>query len=272
MNARERLSGKVAVVTGAGSRAPGIGIGRATSVLIAREGASVALLDNRREWAEETFRMIDEEGGNAFVVECDVTQPSSCESAVAEILSNVDGIDILVNNVGIGGPAGTAIDVDPAEWDQAMAVNVKSMMLMAKYCIPEMITRGGGSMINIASMAGIRGGHPDVAYPATKGAVVNMTRAMAAHHGADGIRVNCVAPGLVYTPLVAVQGLTPELREARRLASALKTEGTAWDVAMAVVFLASDESRWITAVTLPVDAGITAITPTPVPRPGQMNW
>jgi len=159
MSARERLSGKVAVVTGAGSRAPGIGIGRATSVLIAREGASVVLLDNRREWAEETLRMIDEEGGNAFVVECDVTQPSSCESAVEEILSNVDGIDILVNNVGIGGPAGTAIDVDPAEWDQAMAVNVKSMMLMAKYCIPEMITRGGGSMINIASMAGIRGGH-----------------------------------------------------------------------------------------------------------------
>jgi len=101
MNARERLSGKIAVVIDPGSRAPGIG--RTTSVLIAREDASVARLDNRREWAEETLRMLDEEGGNAFIVECDVTQPSSCESAVEEILSNVDGIDILVNNVGIGG-------------------------------------------------------------------------------------------------------------------------------------------------------------------------
>lgn len=211
-------------------------------------------------------------GGNAFVVECDVTQPLSCEAAVEEISSNGGGIDILVNNVGIGGPEGTAVEVDPDEWDQAMTVNVKSMMLMAKYCIPEMIKRGGGSMINIASMSGIRGGHPDVTYPATKGAVVNMTRSMAAQHGADGIRVNCVVPGLVYTPLVAIQGMSPELREARRLASALKTEGTAWDVAMAVVFLASDEARWITAVTLPVDAGITAITPTPVPRPDEMEW
>jgi NAD(P)-dependent dehydrogenase (short-subunit alcohol dehydrogenase family) len=132
------------------------------------------------------------------------------------------------------------------------------MMLMAKYAIPEMRKVGGGAIVNIASVAGLAGGHPSLLYPTSKGAVVNMTKAMAAHHGAEGIRVNCVAPGMVYTPMVYSRGMSPEMREARRERSLLKTEGTGWDVGNAVLYLVGDEARWVTGVVLPVDAGATA--------------
>jgi NAD(P)-dependent dehydrogenase (short-subunit alcohol dehydrogenase family) len=139
-----------------------------------------------------------------------------------------------------------------------MRINVTSMMLMAKYAIPEMRKRGSGAIVNIASVAGLTGGHPNLLYPTSKGAVVNLTRAMAAHHGEEGIRVNCIAPGMVYTPMVYSRGMTPEMREARRNRSLLKTEGTGWDVGNAVLYLASDEARWVTGIVLPVDAGATA--------------
>jgi len=132
------------------------------------------------------------------------------------------------------------------------------MMLMAKYAIPEMRKAGGGSIINIASVAGLAGGHPSLLYPTSKGAIVNLTRAMATHHGGEGIRVNCVAPGMVYTPMVYSRGMSPEIREARRERSLLKTEGTGWDVGNAVLYLAGDEARWVTGIVLPVDAGATA--------------
>ncbi len=254
----KRLDGKVAIVTGAGSRADGIGNGRATAVLLARHGARVALVDAMKSWAEATARMSAAEQGEAAVVAADVTDPAACAAAVRAAVSRWGRLDILVNNVGIGGPPGTAVEVDPEAWDQAMRVNVTSMMLMAKYAIPEMRKAGGGSIINIASVAGIAGGHPSLLYPTSKGAVVNMTRAMASHHGAEGIRVNCVAPGMVYTPMVYSRGMTPEIREARRERSLLKTEGTGWDIGNAVLFLASDEARWVTGVVLPVDAGATA--------------
>jgi NAD(P)-dependent dehydrogenase (short-subunit alcohol dehydrogenase family) len=253
-----RLDGKVAIVTGAGSRTDGIGNGRAAAVLLARHGARVALVDANRSWAEDTARMIAGESGEAVVLEADVTDPAACALAVRATASRWGRLDILVNNVGIGGPAGTAVEVDPAAWDQAMRVNVTSMMLMSKYAIPEMRKAGGGSIINIASVAGLAGGHPSLLYPTSKGAVVNMTRAMAAHHGSEGIRVNCVAPGMVYTPMVYSRGMSPEMREARRERSLLKTEGTGWDVGNAVLFLASDEARWVTGVILPVDAGASA--------------
>jgi NAD(P)-dependent dehydrogenase (short-subunit alcohol dehydrogenase family) len=132
------------------------------------------------------------------------------------------------------------------------------MMLMAKYAIPEMRRQGAGSIINIASVAGLTGGHPSLLYPTSKGAVVQMTRAMAAHHGTEGIRVNCIAPGMVYTPMVYSRGMTPEQREARRQRSLLQVEGTGWDVGNGVLYLASDEARWVTGVVLPIDAGATA--------------
>ncbi len=254
----KRLSGKVAVVTGAGSRAEGIGNGRAAAILLARHGARVALVDAVRGWAEATARMIEAEGGDCCVIEADVTVPAACAEAVAQTAARSGGLDILVNNVGIGGPQGTAVEVDPAAWDQAMRVNVTSMMLMAKYAIPEMRKRGGGAIVNIASVAGLTGGHPHLFYPTSKGAVVQLTRAMAAQHGGDGIRVNCIAPGMVYTPMVYSGGMSPELREQRRQRSLLKTEGTGWDVGNGVLYLVGEEARWVTGIVLPIDAGATA--------------
>jgi NAD(P)-dependent dehydrogenase (short-subunit alcohol dehydrogenase family) len=261
-----RMKGKVAIVTGAGSRAEGIGNGRAAAVLLARDGASVALLDAVADWAEATRAMIDGEGGTALVIPCDVADEEQAAAAVRRTVAEWGRLDVLVNNVGVGGPPGTAVEVDIAEWERALRVNVTSMVIMAKHAIPEMIRGGGGSIVNLSSVAGLTGGHPSLLYPTSKGAIVNLTRAMAAHHGRDGIRVNAVAPGMVYTPMVSSRGMSPEMREARRLRSLLQTEGTGWDVGQAVLFLASDEARWITGVTLPVDAGATAgMSRVPVP-------
>jgi len=253
-----RLADRVAIVTGAGSRADGIGNGRASAILMAREGARVALIDAVPEWAEQTRRMIEAEGGQSMVVPCDVTDPAACEAAVAATVKAWSRLDILVNNVGIGGPPGTAVEVDLVAWNHGLLVNVTSMMLMAKYAIPEMRKQGAGAIVNVASVAGLLGGHPSLLYPTSKGAVVNMTRAMAAHHGHEGIRVNCMAPGMVYTPMVYSRGMTPEMRDARRRRSLLQVEGSGWDVGYGVLYLVSDESRWVTGIVLPVDAGATA--------------
>ena len=253
-----RVAGKVAIVTGAGSRADGIGNGRAASVLLARNGAKVTLVDQNEAWVGRTREMIEAEGGTCQVVLADVTNPEDCARIVGETTGRWDRLDVLVNNVGISGPQGTAVEVDLAEWDQALRVNITSMMLMARFAIPEMAKAGGGSIINLASFAGLFGGHPHLLYPTTKGAVVNMTRAMAAHHAPQGIRVNAIAPGMVYTPMVYAGGMSEELREARRNRSLLKTEGTGWDIGNAVLYLASDEARWVTGITLPVDAGASA--------------
>lgn len=252
------LSGKVAIVTGAGSRDDGIGNGRAASILLARQGARVALLDENTGWAERTRAMIADEGGESFVVRCDVAKLADCEAAVARAVERWGRVDVLVNNVGVTGPAGTAVDVDPDAWDRDLKVNLTSMMYMARFAIPRMRELGAGSIVNIASVAGLVGGHHALLYPTTKGAIVAMTRAMATQHGTEGIRVNCIAPGMVYTPMVYTRGMTPEMREARRTRSLLQTEGTGWDVGNAVVYLASDEARWVTGVVLPVDAGATA--------------
>ncbi|MFZ0218145.1 MAG: SDR family oxidoreductase [Candidatus Dormiibacterota bacterium] len=254
-----RLAGRVAIVTGAGSRAPGgIGNGRATALVLAREGARVAVLDRERAWAEETRAMIEQEAGEALVIEAEVTDPQSCQMAVEATVRQWARLDVLVNNVGINGPAGSAVEVDVEAWDRAMRVNVTSMVLMAKYAIPHMRAAGAGAIVNLGSVAGLTGGHPDLLYPTSKGAVVQLTRAMAAHHGPEGIRVNCVCPGMVYTPMVYAGGMSAETRERRRSRSLLKTEGTGWDVANAVLYLASEEARWVTGTVLTVDAGATA--------------
>jgi len=252
------LDGKVAIVTGAGSRDSGIGNGRAATILLAREGARVGLIDAVPEWAAETLRMIESEGGTALVTTADVTDSEACRAAVGAVVEAWGRLDILVNNVGVGGPPGTAVEVDPEEWDRAMRVNVASMMLMAKHAIPELLKQGGGAIVNLASVAGLQGGHPTLLYPTTKAAVIGLTRAMAAHHGPDGIRVNAIAPGMVYTPMVYSRGMTQEMREERRRRSLLQTEGTGWDVGAAVVYLASDDARWVTGIVLPVDAGASA--------------
>jgi NAD(P)-dependent dehydrogenase (short-subunit alcohol dehydrogenase family) len=259
----KRLEGKVAIVTGAGSRPapvsePLVGNGKATAVLFARAGAKLALLDAEPAWAEATREIIEREGGEVLLVEADVADAGSCQRAVEQVVGAFGRLDILVNNVGVTGPAGNAAEVDPEAWDRAMRINVTGMVLMSKYALPHMLAAGGGSIINLSSAAGLLGGHPSLLYPTSKAAVIGLTRAMAAHHGRQGIRVNAIAPGRVFTPMVASRGMTSDLRERRRKNSLLGVEGTAWDIAYGALFLASDESRWITGIVLPIDAGRTA--------------
>ncbi len=253
-----RLAGKVALVTGAGSRGDGIGNGRAASILMARQGAKVLLLDQVPEWVERTAQMIRDEGGTCETVLADVTKAADCEAAVGRAEQSWGRLDILVNNVGISGPKGTAVEVDPEEWDAAMRVNLTSMVLMAKYAVPAMARAGGGAIVNLASFAGLFGGYASLFYPTSKGAVLNLTRAMAVHHAPQGIRVNCVAPGAVYTPMVSTNGMSEAVRAARRDRAPLKVEGTGWDIGNGVLYLVSEEARWVTGVILPVDAGMSA--------------
>ena len=258
---QRRLEGKVAIVTGAGSRGPGYGTGKATSILFAREGAKVLLVDQAAQRAEETLATIREEGGEASVYEADVTSAESCSRIAEAAVERYGGLHVLMNNVGIGGGGGVT-DVEEEVYDRVMEVNLKSMVLTSKYAVPKMIEAGGGSVINISSIAGLRSASDStgIPYSVSKGGVVALTTSMAVQLGRDNVRVNCIAPGHIYTPMVA-GNMTDERRELRRRAGPLGVEGTAWDIAWAAVFLASDESRWISGVTLPVDAGLLGTTP-----------
>jgi NAD(P)-dependent dehydrogenase (short-subunit alcohol dehydrogenase family) len=254
-----RLEGKVAIITGAGSRGAGIGNGKAAAILFAREGARVLLVDAVRERVEKTLAAITEEGGDAFALAADVTRAEDCERIVRAAVERHGKLDILHNNVGVSA-RGSVVDVSEEDWDRVMAVNVKSMMLMSKHALPAMVVGGGGAIINISSLSALR---PQAAsaYSASKGAVIALTRAMALEHAAQGVRVNCIAPGPVYTPMVAAGGMTLEAREQRRLASPLGVEGTGWDIGWAAVYLASDEARYITGQTLVVDGGVSIASP-----------
>lgn len=248
-----RLEGKVAIVTGAGSRSEGIGNGRAAAILFAREGARVLLVDRVLEAAESTRAMIDGEGGECAVMQADVTDEDDCRAVVRAAVERWGKLDVLQNNVGIG-VGGPVTDVSLDAWERVLRVNVTGMMLASRHAIPAMRESGGGAIVNISSIAAWlpRGLTP---YATSKGAVEALTRGLAADHARDGVRVNCIEPGPVYTPMVAGT-MTDEVRERRRKASPLGIEGTAWDVAYASLFLASDEARYVTGVVLPVDGGI----------------
>ncbi|KAF2753450.1 NAD(P)-binding protein [Pseudovirgaria hyperparasitica] len=262
------LASKVAIVTGAGSAGEGIGNGRAAALLLAEDGCHVVCVDINTEWADKTVEMIQNEGfAEAATCSGDVSNPDDCSRIVQFATEKFGRLDILINNVGVVGAKGTAIDLDLNEWNRGFEVNVNSIMLMSKYAIPVMMKNDRdrdvrGSIVNIGSVAGLRGGTPHLLYPTTKGAVVNMTRAMAAHHAPDGIRVNCVCPGMLYTPMMYGNGMSDEARVARKERSLLKTEGCGWDCGSAVRFLAGPEARWITGTILTVDAGTTACTST----------
>lgn len=258
----ERLKGKVAIVTGAGSVGPGMGNGRASAIVYAREGAKVLAVDLNVESAEETRRLIVEEGGECTVFCADVTQSVQCLALVDACLQAYGRIDVLHNNVGItasGGP----VDFDEVAWDRMMNVNVKSMFLTAKHTLPHMVRQGSGSIINISSINAVRAiPFPKAAYAASKAAVNALTKDIAIQYAAKGIRANVIMPGLMRTPIVEMNnvklygGDLEEMWRKRDAMSPTGKQGDAWDVAYAALFLASDESRYINGVVLPVDGGI----------------
>ena len=258
-----RLAGKVAVVTGAGATGSGafVGIGQAISILFASQGAKIILVDRDEKNAEVTLATIKERGGEASVFVGDVTSNADCESMAKAAVERYGKLDVLVNNVGISG-RGSVTDVDEELWDTVIDVNLKSVMLTSKHAIPRMIDSGGGSIINLSSIVGLRAGSgpPNHPYAASKAGIIGLSNSMAVHYGRDNVRVNCIAPGHIHSPMVARLS-SQEMLDLRRRAGPLGTEGTPWDVAWAAAFLASDESRWISGVTLPVDAGLLAATP-----------
>ncbi len=247
------LEGKRALITGGAS-----GIGRATALLFAREGAAVAVADRDEAGGQETVERIRKGGGRAIFVACDVTIEADCRRAVQTTVQELGGLDILFNNAGIIRRA-TVLDLSEEEWDRVMDVNVKGIFLMSKYAIPIMAAGGGGVIINTASGWGLKGGRRAVAYCASKAAVVNMTRAMALDHGAQNIRVNCVCPGDTDTPMLRDEARQLGEPEEGFLAEAasrpLQRVGTPEEVAQAVLFLASDAASFVTGAALVVDGG-----------------
>ena len=249
-----RLAGKVAIISGAGSQNEGVGNGRAMAILFAREGARILLVDRRLEAAQLTQTFVTEQGGESRAHVADVTDPSACQAMVASAVASWGRLDILVNNVGIG-VARTIADVSDEDWDLQMRVNVTTMVNASRPAIRAMRETGAGVILNTSSIASQRG-RGLAPYAASKGAVEALTRAMAADHGREGIRVNAIAPGPVYTPMVYARGMSDAAREARRMSSALGIEGTPWDIGYAALFLCSDEARYITGITLNVDGGV----------------
>ena len=208
--------------------------------------------------------MISDEGGTAAAFVADVTDEQQAKAMVGAALEQFGRLDCLDNNVGIGG-RGSVVDMAPENWRRVMQVNVDSMFLASRHAVPAMKeTAGGGAIVNVSSISALRP-RGLTAYSTSKGAVIALTRAMAVDHGREGIRVNCVAPGPVYTPMVYSRQMTAAGREARRKASVLGLEGTGWDIGRAVRFLLSAEARYITGQTLVVDGGATLVGPARAP-------
>jgi NAD(P)-dependent dehydrogenase (short-subunit alcohol dehydrogenase family) len=260
-----RLAGKLAVVVGAG-QTPGdtIGNGRATAILFAREGARVVAVDQRLDSAEETVAMIAEEGGAAEAFRADATREADCAALVAHCVERHGRIDVLHNNVGIGGGDAGPAHVDEAAWDRILAVNLKSVVFPCKHALPVMRRQGAGSIVNVSSIAAVCS-TGIVAYKASKAGVNAYTQSLAIGNARYGIRANVVMPGLMNTPM-AIEGISRalgipkhELIRQRDAQVPLGGKmGTAWDVAYAALFLASDEARFITGVALAVDGGQSA--------------
>ena len=249
----DALKDKVALITGGAS-----GIGRATALLFAQEGAAVMVADIDTEMGQSVVQEIQSLGRRAGFSHCDVTLAEHCRLAVDATLEQFGRLDILFNNAGIIRRA-DVIETTEDEWDRVLAVNLKSIFLMSKFAIPVMIKAGGGSIINTSSGWGLKGGPKAVSYCASKGAVVNMTRAMAIDHGAQNIRVNCICPGDVDTPMLRHEARQLGQPEAEFLTEAairpLRRYGQPLEIAQAVLYLASSTSSYVTGAALVVDGG-----------------
>jgi NAD(P)-dependent dehydrogenase (short-subunit alcohol dehydrogenase family) len=251
-----QLKEKIAVITGGAS-----GIGRATAQLFAQEGATVAILDINSIGGEQAAAEIQKGGGQAFFYLCDVTREEACREAAETIVTRFGKIDILFNDAGVIRRA-SVVNTTEAEWDLVMDINVKSIFLLSKYVIPHMEKAGGGVIINMASGWGLRGGKKAAAYCAAKGAIINLTRAMALDHASQNIRVNCLCPGDTDTPMLRSEAnqlnspLTEFMNEAadRPLGRVAQPE----EIAQAALYLACDSSSFITGTALVIDGGALA--------------
>jgi NAD(P)-dependent dehydrogenase (short-subunit alcohol dehydrogenase family) len=260
----DRLQGKMAIVVGAG-QTPGetIGNGRATAILFAREGAAVLAVDRDADSAAETVRVIDTEGGTASAFTADVTRAADCEAMTEACLRLYGRVDVLHNNVGIGGLGGP-VELSEEEWDRTLETNLKAMFLTCKHVLPSMERQGNGAIVNVSSLAAVRfAPMPLLAYSASKGGVNSLTRSIAMQYAAKGIRANAIMPGLIRTPMAVDDvarryGLDrDELSRMRDAAVPMRRMGEAWDVAYAALYLASDEARYVTGAVLPVDGGLS---------------
>jgi NAD(P)-dependent dehydrogenase (short-subunit alcohol dehydrogenase family) len=259
---RGRLEGKIVLIFGAGSVGEGWGNGKATSVAYAREGATVIAVDRDEAAAEATGAIIAELGGQASTYGADVTSSSAVKAVVDEVMARYGRIDVLHNNVGttiMGGP----VELTEEQWHTVLDVNLTSAFLTCKHVLPGMIERRKGAIVNISSVAAIRyTGYPYPAYYAAKAGVNQFTVGLALQYAQHGIRVNAIMPGLMNTPLI-YQQISGQYADAAAMARArdeacpMGRMGTAWDIAAAAVFLASDEANYITGVCLPVDGGLT---------------
>ena len=260
-----RFEGKVAIVTGAGCVGPGWGNGRAIAVRLAEEGAKVLAVDRDPKRLGETLERAGTARDAIRVWSGDVTAAASVATMVAECLAAFGRIDVLVNNVGGSAPGGP-VEMDEDVWDAQIDLNLKSVFLACKHVLPAMLAQGSGAIVNVASTSGLRWtGSAQVAYAATKAGVIHLSRVVAVQHAGHGVRVNCVVPGQLHTPMVEARlahqragGDVDALLAQRRKRIPLGFMGDGRDTASAVLFLASDEARFITGTELVVDGGMTA--------------
>ena len=257
----DRLKGKIALITGAGT-----GVGRACMKLFAAEGAKVVGVSRTKANLDETLAQVKAAGGEGQVVAADLSKPEGAETAVAETLKTFGRIDILVNSAGVGyswlekspGSMGAVDDTTPEKWAEVMAINLNSLFHMCRLAIPQMKKQGGGSIVNVTSISGIQGLPVAHTYTAAKGAAINLTRSLGITYCGDNIRVNCIAPGFIDTPMVAsVLGLFNDPNMADRL-TPMKRPGTPEEMAYGCLYLASDEASYCQGTVLVIDGGTTA--------------
>jgi NAD(P)-dependent dehydrogenase (short-subunit alcohol dehydrogenase family) len=246
-------------VTGAGTKAPGIGIGCAIAQVLAREGARVLIVDRDADNAKVTLGFIEDEGGRGAVCVADVSHEDDCRAMIGSAVEAFGGIDILVNNAGISRHV-PVTDTSLELFEEIIGVNLRGTFMACKYAIPELISRGGGSVVNIGSVVSIRdSGSSHPAYSASKGGVLGLTVDLAGEYGRQNVRVNAVLPGMIASPIQASVGsASPEIQKRMNM---LGRMGNVWDIAHAVWFLCTDEASYVTGHVFPVDGGATQAMP-----------
>lgn len=249
----QRFKNKVALITGGGS-----GIGRATAIRLAQEGAAIGVVGRNLDKIKKVSQYIETQGGQAIGIQCDVTSESDCRHMIEQIIQRFSRLDVLVCSAGIHGGGETVVDTPVALWDEVLNIDLRGAYLSAKFAIQEMHKLGGGAIVNISSIGGMHGSSHGTAFQSAKGGLINLTRHMAVAHAPENVRVNCICPGVIETPLT--QRWLSHWRTYRQVRKwhPMNRLGAPEEVAAAVAFLASNEASFITGAILPVDGGYLA--------------